>query len=409
MRVLMVNWIYKPEFSGAALQCHRLSLQLQKMNIELESLAGTDRTEFVGSGMVDSISIYRVLRNKSTFYNHMGYGWDIFQYIVKNAKRYDVLHSHGFIAPVNLAAKATGLPLIQKITDFNLDDPAAVHRRHSGRVAIPIYEMADVVIPTSKLLEDTCRIGLTGKNRIVRIPNGVDTSVFRPASFEEKMDLRSKLGVSPDHMVLLTVGTVSYKKGMDTLIKALYLLKKQHSGPIVLWIVGPEQASAGFNKNDMAVDKFAHLVRTMVENYGLENIVIFKGEQPNIHEYMQAADIYVHPSKQEGQPNSILEAMSCGLPVVANLIPGITDEIIQTGKFGYLINCEETDVFSAALRVLIHNPSLCKRLGNNAREEILQHYDICYIADRYCELYEQLVYEKGQLDMLMAKSASLAK
>jgi glycosyltransferase involved in cell wall biosynthesis len=221
------------------------------------------------------------------------------------------------------------------------------------------------------------------------------------------LELRTKLGASKDQIVLLTVGTVSYKKGMDTLIKALYLLKKQHNEQIILWIAGPEKAYSGFGESDPSVERFAQLVRKMVSNYGLDDVVVFKGEQSNIHEFMQAADIYVHPSKQEGQPNAVLEAMACGLPIVANLIPGITDEIIQTGKFGYLVNCEETDVFSAALRVLIHNPSLCKRLGNNAREEILQHYDIARVADKYCELYDQLVQEKVQFEQIVSQNESL--
>jgi len=258
------------------------------------------------------------------------------------------------------------------------------------------------------LLEDTCRMGLTDKNQVKRIPNGVDTDQFHPASFEEKLELRRKLGVRDDQFVLLTVGTVSYKKGMDTLIKAVHLLRKQLNEQIVLWIAGPETACAGFGENDPSVERFAHLVRKMVSNYGLEDAVIFQGEQSRIHEYMQAADIYVHPSKQEGQPNAVLEAMACGLPIVANLIPGITDEIIQTGKFGYLVNCEETDVFAAALRVLINNPALSKRLGNNAREEILQHYDIRLVAERYRDLYEHLVQEKAQLEMYVNQNQSLS-
>ncbi|MBN1999984.1 glycosyltransferase family 4 protein, partial [candidate division KSB1 bacterium] len=363
MRVLMVNWVYTPEFSGAALQCHRLTLQLLKMGVKVVSLSGTDKLDLLGTSSVDDLKIVRVLRNKSTLYNHVGYGWDIFHYIIKNYKRFDLLHSHGFIAPVNLAAKVTGLPLIQKITDYNLDDPTAVRRRTSGQFLIPIYEMASVVIATSKLLEDTCRIGLSENKKVMRIPNGVETSEFKPLSELKRQKLREQYNVKPDHTVLLSVGTVSHKKGFDTLIKAVYLLKKMCSEKIKVWIVGPEKAFSGYGESDPAVERYAQMTHDMVKEFGLEEIIEFKGEQENVHEFMQAADIYIHPSKQEGQPNSILEAMSCGLPVVANLIPGITDEIIQTGKYGYLVNCHETDVFSAALRVLINNKGLCKRLG----------------------------------------------
>ncbi len=396
----MVNWVYTPEFSGAALQCHRLTKQLMKMGVKVESLSGTDKLDMLGTSCIDELKIVRVLRNKSTVYNHVGYGWDIFHYIVKNYRRFDLLHSHGFIAPVNLAAKLTGLPLIQKITDYNLDDPTAVRRRTSGQFLIPIYEMADVVIATSRLLEDTCRIGLSENKKVMRIPNGVNTTVFKTAPERQRAKLRAKFNVQPGQTVLLSVGTVSQKKGFDNLIKAVYLLKKFCSEKIKVWIIGPEKAFSGFGESDPAVERYVQMMRNMVKEFGLENMIEFLGERDNVYEYMQAADIYVHPSKQEGQPNSILEAMACGLPVVANLIPGITDEIIQTGTYGYLVNCAETDLFSAALRVLINNKGLCKRLGKNARLEILKNYDIRHVADRYFKLYHQVIRDRADVPMV---------
>ena len=389
MRILMTNWLYFPEFSGGALQCHRLSRKLMSLGAHVEVLAGTDRKELVGRTHVDGIPVQRVLRDKSTGKNRLLFGWNLFRYILKNHKKYDVLHAHGFHAPVSLAAWVTGLPLVQKITNLNLDDPVAVRRRRFGWGVAKIYSLAQVVVATSGLLEQACRQELD-ESQFRRIPNGVDTSLFCPVSTAERLRLRRKYGVDDDRIILLAVGSVSYRKGIDVLIQAVYQLKESVSEKFVLWVIGPQSYQKGFGQEDDRVRQFVEKVEKMVSFYGLEDVVFFKGTQSRIHEFMQAADIYVHPSRNEGQPNSILEAMASGLPTVANLIPGITDEIIQTGRFGYLVDCEDTTIFAAALKVLIKNPGLRQRLGRNARREIMNRYNLDDIAEIYLSLYQEL-------------------
>ncbi len=392
MRILMTNWLYAPEFSGAALQCHRLSLQLDKLGAKVEILAGTDDAHLVGRSEVDGVPVIRVLRNKSSLHQHLHFAWNLFHYIVSNRAQYDLLHSHGFLAPVSLAAKVTRLPLVQKITNLQVDDPIAVRGRALGDLQFRLYRHACTVIATSKLLENTCRECLLEDDQVLRIPNGVDKDVFSPASPAEKSVLRQKYHIPADKTVLLTVGTVSSTKGLDMLIRAFYTLRQNLQTEPLLLVVGPHSYARGFCNNDPGTERFSRWVSNLVEEYDLHQLVRFEGTQPHVHEYMKAADIYIHPSRREGQPNALLEAMSCGLPTVANLIPGITDEVLQSGKFGYLVDGEKTGMFAAALKVLIKNPSLRARLGQNARSEILEKYDIAYVAKQYMELYRQLIY-----------------
>jgi len=391
MKVLMTNWIYAPEFSGAALQSHRLALQLSKMGLRVEVLTGTDNAELVGTSEVDGIPVVRVLRDKSSVTHHVRYAWDVFEFIIKNRKKYDLLHSHGFQAPVNAAAKVTGLPLVQKITNLNVDDPITVSQKKMGNLFMSLYQSSRAVIATSKLLEDTCKIALGEGYSTFRIPNGVDTDLFAPATPLEKSLIRRKLQLPDDKVILLSVGTVSYLKGLDMLLKSLHVLKKIAKNDFFLVSVGPMESKLAFGRTDPRVKRFVHEVKDMVRVFGLEDVVRFEGNRQNVHEYMKAADIYVHPSRQEGQPNALLEAMSSGLPAVANLIPGITDEITQNGKFGFIVDCEDKAEFAAALNVLLHNPQIRGRVGRNARREILQRYDIKIIAETYYRLYEKIL------------------
>jgi len=380
----MVNWFYPPEYSGAGLQCHRLSLQLQARGIEVDILAGTLRADLVGPGKVDGLGIFRVWCDKSNPYKHLLYGGRLVSQILASISRYDLLHTHGFILPASLAARLKRRPLVQKITNLNIDDPMAVERRRFGGMLMSFYRRADVLIPTSGRLEMCCRLALSAAKRIVQIPNGVDTALFTPASAAERSRLRNKFGIAAQDTVLLTLGPVNYKKGIDVLIRALNLLPQS----VRLWVIGPLDHSRG--GRDDGASCYNSICREL-HQLGLSRRVRFFGYQAKVHEFLRAADIYVHPSRGEGQPNSILEAMASGLPTVANLLPGITDEIIQNGKFGYLIEDNQPDVLAAALRILINNPALRKRLGWTAREDIVRNYSLVSVADRYYDLYRELL------------------
>ena len=390
MRILMTNWVYYPDFSGGSLQCHRLTKKLLKMGLKVEVLAGTDNKELQGTGVVQDVKVHRVLRNRITTKTKLKYGWTLFRYIQKNKKKYDILHAHGFHAPVSLASLVTRIPLVQKITNSNLDDPISVKKRKFGALYSAIYKIARLIIPTSKVLEDSCKKGLK-KTPFIKIPNGVDTETFFPPVGYEKYQLRDKFKVDRDKIILCTVGTVSYLKGTDLIIEALYHLKENLDEDIILWIIGPNSFSYGYNMIDQESVKFSGKVRKMVSYYGLDDIVYFLGRQTLTNEFMRAADIYVHPSRLEGQPNAVLEAMATGLPVVANRLPGITDDIINPGQCGYVVDCEDTKKFAAALKVLVNNLGLRKRLGKNALEEILKSYDLNVIAKHYLDTYKAIL------------------
>jgi len=362
-----------------------------KLGMNVEVLTGTKNVALVGSDYIDGIKVNRILRDRSTRLKHVRYGWNMFRFILKNRNKFDLIHSHGFIAPVNLAAKLTGLPLVQKITNFNVDDPMTVRKRKFGYLLMSLFNMSRVVVPTSSLLEKTCERQKSKGPFYTRLSNGVNSNLFRPVTDEEKINLRRKLFIPEDHVVLLTVGSVNYNKGMDLMIKALAELKKTVTKKFTLLIVGPNKLCRNFALGTFKVDEFSQHMLKLIADYGLYRNVKFEGVQANIHQYMQAADIYIHPSRQEGQPNSIIEAMACGLPVVANYLPGITDELLQNGKYGYIVNCDETVRFASAIRVLINNDSLRKRIAAYARVEVLQSYNLWKIAEKYRSLYYRVL------------------
>lgn len=390
----MTNWVYLPEFSGAALQCHRLSKALQRQGVQVNILTGTHERTLAGSDRIDDIPVHRVLRDISTLRGQIRYFWAIRSFIRQHIHLFDIVHTHGFHPRVNLVVSKLDKPIVQKITAFGLDDPLSVETHPTGKLKARLQKKTRVIVPTSRCLEDRCRQSTIQTRSIMRIPNGVDTTLFHPVAANHKEELRHRLEMPADKIVLIMVGSVTFRKGLDMLIHALYELDEDIKEKTRLWVVGPTINQNSLGQFDQEYFEYSRQLKSMINEMGLQDIVQFKGKQRNIDEYMQAADIFVHPSRNEGQPSSLLEAMASGLPVLVNWLPGITDEIVQAGRYGYLVNCSDISMFTASLRVLINHARLRERLGEQARRHICKHYDIDVIAKRYATLYDRLIDHK---------------
>ena len=394
LRVLMVNWLYPPEFSGAAYQCHTLARELITQSVDVEVLTGTNVPSYAGTDYVDGIKVHRVLCDKSNRRQSGKYALDIFSYIFKNRARYDVIHSHGFIAQANLAAQVTALPLVQKITNLNVDDPFAVSKRSMGWALLKLYRKASAVIATSPLLFEISNDMLKRQARVEYIPNGVDLNRFAPTSAEGKKKLRKKLGISSDDIVLLSVGTICHNKGQDMLVNAMNDVVSKSTRRIQLLFVGPDEYVRAYSDRDSKVAAFVNTIKHTVAASGLNKVVRFEGKRDNVDEYYKAADILLHPSRQEGQPNAVIEAMVAGLPVVVNNLADITTEMVKHGHSGFVVQCKDSRLLSSTILSLINNDSQRQRIGRNARKEAANRYDIHGIALRYENLYRNITFQR---------------
>jgi glycosyltransferase involved in cell wall biosynthesis len=119
----------------------------------------------------------------------------------------------------------------------------------------------------------------------------------------------------------------------------------------------------------------------------------FTGQVKDAVPYLQAADLFVLPSSTEGLSNSMLEAMSCGLPVLATTVGGAPD-VIEHGKNGFLIPPDDVDSLRRGLQTLLADGTLRFTLGSNARARILADFSLDSVADRLAALYERLLHPK---------------
>jgi glycosyltransferase involved in cell wall biosynthesis len=135
----------------------------------------------------------------------------------------------------------------------------------------------------------------------------------------------------------------------------------------------------------------AQLAQT-IEELGIQKQVQLLGARSEIPELLNTLDIFVLPSLSEGLPMSILEAMACGLPVVATRVGGIP-EVVLDGQTGILVSSQDVPQFASALETLVQQKSIRENLGSQGRQRVVEHFSRQRMVQEYQALYESLMCE----------------
>lgn len=197
-----------------------------------------------------------------------------------------------------------------------------------------------------------------------RIPNGVDIVRFHPTSEAPRDQTRSQ--------TVVCVAKLRYEKGIDVLLQAWHLVhKEQPQARLLLVGSGPIQP------------QLTH----MAEALEITDSVEFVGLQSDVVAQLHRSGIAVLPSRWEGMPNALLEAMACGLACVSTRVSG-SEDIIEHGVNGLLVDIEDYEGMARALVTLLQNPTLAQNYGKNARLTIEQQYALDHITSLYIELYQ---------------------
>jgi glycosyltransferase involved in cell wall biosynthesis len=205
--------------------------------------------------------------------------------------------------------------------------------------------------------------------------NFVDTKQFYPVNCEEQNML--KIALSADKNIVINfTGRIVERKGIDVLINAFAQAGNLLQSSSTLIIIG-----TGFDEDKL---------RNLASKLGITNNVRFLGHSREVVKYYQASDIFVLPSYAEGMPNSLLEAMACGLPVIASRIGGVVD-VVEDGKSGILVEPGDVSGLASAMVRLLKDAELRQRLGAEARKRIVEGFSIDRIAEEYIKLYGELI------------------
>ncbi|MCX7017232.1 MAG: glycosyltransferase [Candidatus Sumerlaeota bacterium] len=221
----------------------------------------------------------------------------------------------------------------------------------------------DDVIRREPMLDPACL-------RVVR--NGVDLRRFAPRL--ERPALRAKLGLAEDELAIVAVGALRAHKGHADLVHAARIVRDAHPRVRFL-LVGPDQGEGPD-------------LRALQDRLALGAAVEFLGPRDDVPDLLAAADVLALPSHEEGLPNVLLEAQACGLPCVATALPGCL-EALAAGVTGFVVAPRHPHELAEAIRRLLSDPPLRRRMGEAARERAERSFSIETMLKQFASLYRE--------------------
>ncbi len=293
----------------------------------------------------------------------------MFYELWKNRFNYAVIHAHSHLYfSTNLCAlvrKLGSAPLV--ITNHGLRSQTApewFQKIYTATGAKFTFAAADrIICYTETEKEELIDIGIKPE-KIIVIHNGIDTTLFVPSdrSYLEKKHL-------------LWIGRYAKGKGVEYLIEALNILKQKHP-EITLTLVGK-----GPDKDKII---------KQIHNFDLTNNVVLKDFIPNseIVQLYQQSSIFVLPSLEEGVPRTILEAMSCGIPVVCSRLPQLVD--IVEGS-GFLVPTKDPLSLADSISTILSDPELAAKMSTHGRQKVLTNHSWLDTVKRTVSLYEEVL------------------
>ena len=239
------------------------------------------------------------------------------------------------------------------------------------------YRRARLVIALSRALAREAEAFGFPDSSIIRIPVALDTVRFAPGIPDRRRELRASLGIPLHAEVVTYVGRLVQGKGLPTLARAWAAVARERPRALLL-VVGegtgprsPLDAEASF--------------REAVEAAGLAGRVLLTGPREDIPGCLQASDLFVFPSEREGFGNALVEAMSCGLPIVCSRIDSGAVDLVVEGEQGYTFEVGDSEGLSRRILDVLGDDAARARMGAAGRalvEPLLK-------VERVTDLYEE--------------------
>lgn len=375
--VCMLSASFVPTLGGTERQCWLLSEWLAGVGVPVAVLTSAGREG--AARPAAPFPVHRLPGGSAHPLAGLSYAVAGACWLATRGGRFSVLHAHQALSPALAAILAKRLRpryrVVVKVacsgdwSDFRLARARPFYRR---RIAL-LREVDRFVVLNQESAAELEAVGLGAVPARV-IPNGVDVQRFAPAAPAEQLALRVRLGLPAGEPVALFVGRLERRKGLDLLLAAWADLVRRGGAPRLL-IAGPGEAGPWIRQ---------------AQALGLEGRVEFLGGRTDVADLYRAADLFVFPSRAEGCPNAVLEAMASALPVVATDVAGNREVVGEDGKAGWLVPTEAPAALAEAVGTLVAAPALRRQIGAAGKTAVLDRFAMERVGAQYLSLYEEL-------------------
>ncbi len=291
-------------------------------------------------------------------------------WVIRRSIRPDLVHAH---MGLNVfVGRVVGLwriaPLVTTVNGSDINYGTQVRPGNGFRRWATLFGLRSsrrVIGISQALCQKVVSLGVP-ESRVVHIPDGFDKSRFYPM---DQAEARRKLDLPVHGKILLSVGNLVPVKGLDVLIEAFGKCQ-QAAGDVRLYCVGGGSES--------------RRLQAMVRDMRLTEEVFFPGRRPHpeVSLWMNACDLFVMSSRNEGWPSVLSEVLACGKPVVGTRVGGVP-EIINEESLGELVDPDNPEALADAI-----DRNLQRRFDADAICEYAQQFDWSRIVPRVLEVYE---------------------
>ena len=352
-----------------ALRGHEISI----FTTSIDSNASTEQYE--------NINIYR----HSTNFRIKNRCMSLSMFLNATKYKVDIIHAHltnsvnEFIIPRYTKRKNTPL-IVTYHGDPEKNMGGIIYKTgvcfYAKYILEKVLSRADVIISPSGYYIDESRFLGKYRDKTVVIPNGINIDDFD--ILYPKEECRKKLGLPFDENIILFVGTLSLYKGPDVLLKAMpKVIKNIPNAKLVFVGSGPMRKGLEIRLRKLGVERHVKFAGFVEE--GLKPL------------YYKAADVFCLPSTMNTESFGIvnLEAMACGVPIVASKIGGVPD-VVKDGENGLLVPSSDSEALADAIVYLLENQDVREKMGKNGRRKV-EDYSWERIAEETEKIYEGLI------------------
>jgi|GEM_PF-2274865 len=392
LRIVFLIGAFFPNPLGASYSAIRLAKSLREHGMEISFIVDSQAEGWEKGGTYEGFPVQSFRLHKPGKWGKLCGLAAFTLYIWRRRREVDVFYINGG-GYVNLflgwwAGLVTGWKICLKMTSDGWDTPDGAVNEKWGFLVPFFYSRLDGIVAMTNGQAVKCR--QRGWDVLVAtIPNGVDTSIYRPVTPSERQQLRRELELPADACILIYLGSLGKGKGTDVLFEVWNRLAGQNSS-LFLLVVGDYTGGRILGVSLADFLSSCGLNPSLLNSKQLRQL----GQVSDAERYLQSSDILMFPSRREGFGTVQIEAMACGLVCVANDLPGVSCDILPDETVGFRIRDNRVEDYIRVISGLVEQPEKREKIGCLARRYVEEYFSMEIVAARYVDFMRQLVENK---------------
>jgi D-inositol-3-phosphate glycosyltransferase len=313
------------------------------------------------------------------------------KFIMRNSIDYELIHANFFMSALVAMGIKEELDIPFVVTFHALGHVRRIHQAEADKFPVERLAIEEEAVRQASLIiaecpqdkEDLMYYYHAPEGKIAIVPCGFSVNEFGPI---DKEAARRILGLPQDEHIILQLGRMVPRKGVDNVIEALAKISVKNK-PVTLVIVGGEYEELEEEK----CPEYARLMN-IAREHGVVNKIIFAGRKcrNRLKFYYSASDIFITTPWYEPFGITPLEAMACGTPVVGSNVGGIKYSV-KNGETGLLVNPHKPVELAGAVSELLNNPGLLNEMSANAIDRVNEHFTWAKVAEQINTLYRTIM------------------